>query len=206
MQGSPNTSNQPSNLQPASNIFSGLFKPNNQASQSNVEMSQLLWGNYMDSARWQDNLHRKAAHKALNIPDESMINAPHTTVNNGISPLLMLLLLLSTVAFAVLLTATGFVLLRPAAQPAPPAAQVQPSTPALPSEESKERDSGSQAVTTETVTRQEDYELRFFDAATGEWVYIPHISKLPADVAVPPIPTEPPTEPSSEVVPEPPAG
>lgn len=83
MTSSTNTSQQ---QKPKLKIFSplGIFGQNSQAEGSNAESLQNLYGAFQRTEDWQDNLHRKAAHKALNIRDEDMINAPQTTNVNGI--------------------------------------------------------------------------------------------------------------------------
>lgn len=45
---------------------------------------EVLYGEYLRSSRWRDDLHRKAAHKALDIGEEEMIDASRRTTIQGI--------------------------------------------------------------------------------------------------------------------------
>ena len=69
----------PNNL----NRFSsnGTFGNNSQASASHAEHANTMWGLWQKTADWQDRLHKRAAHKALNIPEEDVITS--TTVTNS---------------------------------------------------------------------------------------------------------------------------
>ena len=38
-----------------------------------------MWGMWRKTADWQDKLHKRAAHKALNIPEEDVITSTNIT-------------------------------------------------------------------------------------------------------------------------------
>jgi len=42
-----------------------------------------MWGMWQKTANWQDKLHRRAAHKALNIPEEDVITSTNIS-HNGV--------------------------------------------------------------------------------------------------------------------------
>lgn len=57
----------------------GTFGNNAQASTSHAEHANMMWGMWKKTADWQDKLHKSAAHKALNIPEEDVITSTNIT-------------------------------------------------------------------------------------------------------------------------------
>lgn len=148
------------------NVFSplGLFGSDNQAHGSNAELQELMYGTWKRTVDWQDRLHQKAAHKALNIPEENMINAPHVTNVNGlgfwgVAALLGMILLF----FTLVLAAMGYLVYT-----------TQQQTQA-----------GSEHVTTVKETRTEDVNFRVWDAVAGEWIEIPNVKHIPDELKKP---------------------
>lgn len=45
------------------------------------------WARWARNADWRDKLHKRAAHKSLDIPEEDVINANRETTVTGMSPL-----------------------------------------------------------------------------------------------------------------------
>jgi len=111
---------------------------------------QALYGDFRDSQKWQQNLHRKAAHKSLDIPDGELGNIS-TTTKTGIGALGAVgIAAAAGLPTAALCAAILFGLGRaaPAALPAAPAAAV-PDT---------------------------EYDVRFYDK-DGKLIEVPHISR-----------------------------
>jgi hypothetical protein len=57
----------------------GTFGNDAQASASHAEHANMMWGLWRKTADWQDKLHKSAAHKALNIPEEDVITSTNIT-------------------------------------------------------------------------------------------------------------------------------
>lgn len=79
-----------------------------------------MWGVWQKTADWQDKLHKRAAHKALNIPEEDVITSTNIT-NSGLGwkELLLMAGLVGGAGFGAYHLSNG--------QQAAPVQQVQPS-------------------------------------------------------------------------------
>ena len=99
----------------------------------NEDDKQLLYGDYRDGLKAQQKLYMKAAHKALDIPDDDMqINANRF----GLSPAGVVAVALASGLLGVGGLGLGALLNRPA--PAPPPAIVAPQPPATQKAEPQE--------------------------------------------------------------------
>lgn len=57
----------------------GTFGNNAQASTSHAEHANMMWGMWKKTADWQDRLHKRAAYKSLNIPEDDVITSTNIT-------------------------------------------------------------------------------------------------------------------------------
>lgn len=133
------------------------------------EVKRALYGNYEEHVNWMDDLHKKAAHKALDIKeDPGTINAPQTHVHQGLGKLGATLLTLTALmggGGATLGVASLLGLLSPQAQYAVP-----------PQGNSQSTITDEQRVM--DVLR--NFEVRFFDK-DGNPISVPHISERTED-------------------------
>lgn len=148
-------------------------QPNSSAASASAEApadldNENLWGWWREQKKWQSDLHRKAAYKSLNIPeDDPTINAQRTTnvTNSGLGKLGT-----AAVIGASMLGGAGAVPIayyalerltdRPAAvAPVEPTAAAPPVYPDAPDTE---------------------YDVLFYDK-DGNPIAVPHISTRPKD-------------------------
>lgn len=115
---------------------------------------QWWWARWARNADWRDRLHKKAAHKSLDIPEEDVINANRETTVTGVGPLGVIGIALATAipSVAAILLAWQFLKTPPTA--------VQQTLPAQPG-----------AVDTE-------YDVLFFDK-DGKPIVVPRITEKP---------------------------
>ena len=133
----------------------GVFGNNNQAHASNGEFQSLMYGMWSKTVDWQDNLHRKAAHKALNIPEDGVINSSTTTIHKGMGAIPALVL-----ALAALLGGAGLMY-------------------GLMGRDVADK---TTTETVETVVKETiEKDIIFFDGE-GNQVIVPNISKAPPEV------------------------
>lgn len=127
-------------------------------------------------------IHVKAIHAALNLPeDEGVINT------NNIRSGMDWKGLAAVVAGMLGMAGLGAYGLSQMGSDTP-AAQTAPSvTTNIGSPTTAPHPVAAPTATesTEKTTRIEDYEIRFFDAATGQWVEVPHISRMPYPAQLP---------------------
>lgn len=50
---------------------------------SKMPLPERVWSHWLQNATWRDKLHKRAAHKALDIDEEPMISADRQTINYG---------------------------------------------------------------------------------------------------------------------------